>query len=273
VAARLSAGEDVVQGGIDAKNPDESWVAATSALGFFAIDVLSQKPRERLGLSASLMGTAWVARREILDEHVRGARAVTDDLETAALLALAGIRVAHEPAARVLDEKPAELAVAVRQRERWMRGRFAVVSDRWAELVGAALGKGSQPLSAEQRVRALDVAIQLAGPSLAFSSVALGALTGVELALRPWLPHSAAALLRALPASATLSTAALGFLAPVASLLARRPPARIWLAYALEPAYVLLSVPLAVWGWRRRSRADWRPTRHGASMKPERANG
>ncbi len=253
LAARLASGERIVQGFVDAKNPGAGWVPALSALGFWAMAALQQAPRERLGLSAPLMGTGWAAEIELCREELAALDSVTDDLELVARLALLGVRVAYEPAARVRDEKPDTLAQALRQRERWMRGRWAVVEEYVPRLLAAAFGRdGDRDLG--ERMRAFDACIQLAAPSVLFSGAALGAVAGVEF-------------LRLRPARATLSLslALLTFAAPLPELVAHRPPRRVWALYPLQPLYLLLSVPLSAAGFVRRGAATWRRTEHGAS--------
>src|SRR5262249_52954471 len=141
-----------------------SWVAASSALGYWAISALAQIPRERAGLSSPLMGTAFAVARDDALRFLRDGESLTDDLELGARLALEGVRVCYEHGARSLDEKPAALDVAVRQRKRWMQGRFEVAGRYLPALVRRAV---FGPGGACARVRAADVAVQLVAPSLA----------------------------------------------------------------------------------------------------------
>jgi hypothetical protein len=84
---------------------------------------LQQAPRERLGLSAPLMGTGWAARSSSA-KGARGARFGDRRSRARRRLALLGVRVAYEPAARVCDESRARSSAAPAQR--WMR-----VAGRW----------------------------------------------------------------------------------------------------------------------------------------------
>lgn len=253
---RFSLGERVVQGFVDAKNPDGSWVAASSAVGFWAIAALEQQPRETLGLSAPLMGTGWAATTEVAAREIVALDSLTDDYELGAVLATHGIRVAYEPRARVLDEKPWRLSHAIRQRERWMRGRFSVVERRLGSLVAATFGAGELGFAA--RLRAADVALRIISPSLLFSSTALGMLAVSELALAGFIPR------RVLSARASLGLAALGFVAPALAIGRFAPPRLAWLSYLLQPGYLLMSVPLGLSGLLRKQRRDWQRTAHGS---------
>jgi cellulose synthase/poly-beta-1,6-N-acetylglucosamine synthase-like glycosyltransferase len=262
LARRLAGGERIVQGFVDAMNPTASWVATASALGFWAIAAVQQEPRERLGLSAPLMGTGWAAEVELCKSELSAVDSVTDDLELVARLALLGVRVAYEPLARVRDEKPAVLSQALKQRERWMRGRWSVVERYLPRLLGAALGAGPER-SPAVRARAFDACVQLAAPSLLFTSVALGTLAGTELLLARSLPRAARMLLWAIPPPISLAISALAFAAPAPRLLQYRVPLAAWAVYPLQPLYLLLSVPLSAAGFLRRGAPTWRRTEHG----------
>lgn len=261
VAARLQAGEAVVQGLVDAKNADASWVAAASAIGFWAIDGVAQRPRERLGLSAALMGTGFVARPELFAAALAPTGALADDIEAGARLALRGVRVAYEPSARTLDEKPTARDAADGQRRRWMQGRWAA-AERWLPaLVTSALSPvESIPLG--QRARLLDVAVQMVAPSLLFTSVALGTLSGAELVARVATGSGGGAAARR-----GLALSALYFLAPAAAVARHRPAPRVWVAYFMQPAFLLRSVPLAIQGFATRAERTWTHTRHGGSRE------
>jgi cellulose synthase/poly-beta-1,6-N-acetylglucosamine synthase-like glycosyltransferase len=255
VAERLSGGERVVQGFVDSKNPDASWVAGSSALGFWAIAELAQGPRERLGLSTPLMGTGFAISLEEARRLLTTGGALTDDLDLAARLAARGIRVAYEARARTVDEKPTELRTAVAQRHRWMQGRWAVAGRHVPELLRVAFGSGDSDLGA--RLRALDVAVQLVAPSLLFTAVGLALLAGSALALAP-LARFGAPL-----SSWSLAVALVYYAVPAAGIARHRPSPRVWLCYLLQPAYLAWSLPLAVSGFVMRRGERWIRTPKG----------
>jgi len=257
IAARLAAGELVVQGFVDAKNPNASWVAAASAIGFWVIDGVVQRPRERLGLSASLMGTGVVAAPDLFVTDLAPAGALTDDLEAGARLVLRGVRVAYEPTARTLDEKPTTLGTAAGQRQRWMQGRWAT-AERWLPTLLTEALAPPQPKSPAVRFRTLDVALQLGSPSRLFTATTLGALSASELVVRTVTGIGGAAAARR-----ALSLAALYFVAPVPAVARHRPSGAVWRAYAMQPAYVLQSLPMAIKGWMARRETAWVRTGKG----------
>jgi hypothetical protein len=245
VGERLGAGEAVVQGFVDAKNADASWVAASSAIGFWVIDGVVQRPRERLGLSAALMGTGFAARPELFPEALAVEGALADDLEAGARLALRGIRVAYEPKARTLDEKPTKMEASLAQRQRWMQGRWATAG-RW---VPELLRRGK-----------LDMAVRLVSPSILFSATALGAVSGGELILRALTGAGGSDAARR-----ALLCAAGYFLFPVPGVARQRSDLQGWAAYLVQPAYLLQSVPLAVRGVIARGGERWVKTKRAVA--------
>jgi hypothetical protein len=263
VGARLATGERIVQGVVDAKNPSASWVAAASALGFWAIAAVAQAPRERLGLSTPLMGTGFAMSLADARSVLSGAASLTDDLDLGARLALSGIRVAHEPSALTLDEKPTSLAIAARQRHRWMQGRWAVAGHHLPSLLGRALGPRGGGL--RERVRLLDVAVQLVAPSLLFTAVASLLVTSALALLRPWAPPGIADAVPLAALAGSFGAGATYYFVPAFGIARFRPSPFVWLCYLVQPAYLALSGPLAASGWLMRRRQKWTRTPKGAS--------
>jgi cellulose synthase/poly-beta-1,6-N-acetylglucosamine synthase-like glycosyltransferase len=266
VGARIALGERVVQGLVDSKNPAASWVTASSALGFYAIAALAQEPRERLGLSTPLMGTGFAIRMRDALHYLGDAESLTDDLELGARLALDGVRVAYERAARTIDEKPVQLSTAVEQRQRWMQGRWAVAERYLPKLLGRALSPGGG--SAGARFRVADVAFQLVAPSLLFTAVAILMVTSVGIVLGAVLPPSFSRVAFIVPPSLSLYVGGVAYLVPALGILRMKPPAAVWPYYLLQSAYLALSAPLAVTGWLRRRGRVWKRTPKGAGAPP-----
>jgi cellulose synthase/poly-beta-1,6-N-acetylglucosamine synthase-like glycosyltransferase len=268
IAARLEAGERVVQGVVDALNPDASWVAASSALGFWAIAAVAQRPREALGLSAPPMGTGFAMELTAAVRFLGDASSLTDDLELGCRLCLDRVRVAHEPLARVFDEKPTTMSAAISQRHRWMQGRWSVAHRYFAALGARAFGPGAASFA--ERFRTADVAYQLVAPSLLFTAVALAVLSLALViivamvalgALSGSIPFDGG--FRAFGLS-SLVGALFYYVVPARGIARFRPSAKVWLCYALQPFYLVLSLPLSVSGWLTRRRRAWKRTPHGA---------
>ncbi len=123
-------GYKVVQGYIDSKNPNDSWITGSYSIAFWTANRLFQLARANLGLSNQIGGTGFCMDSETLKELGWGATCLTEDLEFTCKLVLNGHKVGWAHNARVYDEKPLTLKQSWNQRKRWMQG-FADVSSRF----------------------------------------------------------------------------------------------------------------------------------------------
>ena len=144
-----------------------------------------------------------------------------------------------------------------------MQGRWAVAARYFPKLVTRAL-LGGGDLSVAARLRSLDVAAQLISPSLLFSATALGVIACLEWLLLRFAPPAYAAAATAVAPALSLCLAAVYFVVPGLSMARLVRPARAWFYYAVQPLYLLFSVPLALTGFAARSRRGWRRTMHGS---------
>jgi cellulose synthase/poly-beta-1,6-N-acetylglucosamine synthase-like glycosyltransferase len=214
------------------------------------------------------MGTGFAMELTAAVRFLGDASSLTDDLELGCRLCLDRVRVAHEPLARVFDEKPTTMSAAISQRHRWMQGRWSVAHRYFAALGARAFGPGAASFA--ERFRTADVAYQLVAPSLLFTAVALAVLSLALViivamvalgALSGSIPFDGG--FRAFGLS-SLVGALFYYVVPARGIARFRPSAKVWLCYALQPFYLVLSLPLSVSGWLTRRRRAWKRTPHGA---------
>ncbi|MCR1933094.1 glycosyltransferase family 2 protein [Clostridium tepidum] len=127
---KMLKGYKVVQGYIDSKNPNDSWITGSYSIAFWTANRLFQLARANLGLSNQIGGTGFCMDSKILKELGWGATCLTEDLEFTCKLVLNGHKVGWAHNARVYDEKPLTLKQSWNQRKRWMQG-FADVASRF----------------------------------------------------------------------------------------------------------------------------------------------
>ncbi len=131
----FAAGARVCKSRMRAANPYASPVAGCYGLFNAAMDLIWNRPRAALGLSAKLVGTGFALRREVLEELGGwNTSTIAEDCEFAAQLAQAGIRVTWVPGAVNYDEEPLDFATSLRQRKRWVSGIMQVGRRRLGEL-------------------------------------------------------------------------------------------------------------------------------------------
>lgn len=128
--AKMLQGYKVVQGYIDSKNPDDSWIACSYSIAFWTQNRLYQLARANVGFSNQIGGTGFVVASEKLQELGWGATCLTEDLEFTCKLILNGEKVGWAHDAIIYDEKPLKLKQSWTQRKRWMQG-FADVASRY----------------------------------------------------------------------------------------------------------------------------------------------
>lgn len=121
----LAAGNKVVQGYVETKNPGDSWITANYAYMFWYTCRL-QMIRTRLGLSSWLAGTGLCISTEIIQRVGWNVKTLVDDVEYTCQLLLAGERVVFAPGAIAYDQKPVGLRDSMKQRLRWIRGQTQV---------------------------------------------------------------------------------------------------------------------------------------------------
>ena len=134
----FAAGAEVCKSRMRTANPYASPVAGCYGLFNASMDLVWNRPRAALGLSAKLVGTGFAVKREALEELGGwNTSAIAEDCEFAAQLAQAGIRVAWVPDAVNYDEAPTDFAVSLRQRKRWISGIMQVAKLRLGEMLRA----------------------------------------------------------------------------------------------------------------------------------------
>ncbi len=114
---KLLKGYKVVQGYIDSKNPDDSWITESYSISFWTVNRLFQLGRANLGLSNQIGGTGFCIETTILKELGWGVTCLADDLEFTSKLVLNGHKVGWAHNAIVYDEKPLTLKQSWNQRK------------------------------------------------------------------------------------------------------------------------------------------------------------
>jgi len=191
----LAAGHSVLQAYLGVSNPDASPVATASALSYWASNRMVQLARRNLGWTADLGGTGMCITSHALEAVGGFGTSFAEDQELGVKLFEAGHTVTWLHHLRILDEKPTDARVAVRQRSRWAAGRSQVARQHVPRLL-----RSGTPA-------AIDLAIRLAQPSRMGVAVVSALLAGASALGAPTLGFGVWVL-----ATATQVTAPIGFL-------------------------------------------------------------
>ena len=78
---RLLQGEKIIQGYLDSKNPDDTWITRSIHVGYVITNRFWQLAKHNLGLSCALGGTGMCIAVDLLRKFGWGANSLTEDLE------------------------------------------------------------------------------------------------------------------------------------------------------------------------------------------------
>lgn len=224
VRAAWEAGAAAGQARYLPRNADDSPRSRLMRLALLGFNVLRPRGRERLGLSAGILGNGFFLTRATLQAVPYRAGSVVEDLEYHLDLVSSGRRVWFLDEADVVGDMPTAAGAAQTQRTRWEGGRFRMIRTRLAGLCAAVL---------RGRLALLEPALELLLLPLAYHVMLLLALLA--------LPVAAGRLL----ALAGLAVVALHVLAAIARVGNRHDLATL----ALVPRYLawkLLLLPASL---------------------------
>ncbi|WP_238881949.1 glycosyltransferase family 2 protein [Clostridium sp. YIM B02551] len=253
-------GYKVVQGYLDSKNPNDTWITANYSISFWLSNRMFQLARSNVGLSSQLGGTGFCIKTDTLKELGWGATCLTEDLEFSCKLVLNGHKVGWAHEAVVYDEKPLTLAQSWSQRKRWMQG-FADVSSRYFfKLVKKGI--------TELNVVALDCALYSIQPILLI-------LLGIALALNLYnqfmmVPNMVIGIISFLNSANANITIYGGLIllilqilySPFILAIEKKISFKIMLYFILNPIYSLTWVPISIQGIIAKNDKEWSHTEH-----------
>jgi len=122
----LCKGQKIIQGYLDCKNPDDTWVSANFSICFWVVDHAWHLAKCNLGLSSVLGGTGMCIATDVLREHGWGATCLTEDMEFTMKALIKGVPTYWAHDAIVYDEKTLTFMQSWHQRKRWAQGHFDV---------------------------------------------------------------------------------------------------------------------------------------------------
>jgi cellulose synthase/poly-beta-1,6-N-acetylglucosamine synthase-like glycosyltransferase len=251
----LAAGHRAIQGYLDIKNPDATWVTRCIALSYYLSNRTFMRARTRLGLPATLGGTGFCLDWDVFVAHRWDPGSLADDLELTMRLILARVPVTFGWYARTYDEKPTTLRLSLRQRSRWMQGHHDVAF-RWvAKMAWQTVRRPS--------IACFDATLHLLQPMRLLVAAVCGVILGTTALLAPDLQALDGAFRFGWPAAIVAG----GFFVvhPLAVAIAERRGI-MFIKNALPVfLYSFTWIPAVVVGLVRVRRRVWVHTAHGVS--------
>lgn len=251
--AKLKQGYLSIQGYLDTKNPNDSWVTACYATAYWSMNRMWQLARYNLGLSNALGGTGLCLDFKTLKKYGWGATCLTEDLEFTMKLLLNGIKTSWAHDCKVYDEKPVLFSQTWKQRTRWLQGHWDVALRYMIPLIK----KGIR----EKKWYPIDGAIYLFQPVLITTMFFNIMITGVA-ALFPE-PIYASPLTALMPGWFWWLFGILGYCYPMLGLYLEGAPRKAYLYYITYPIYGLTWFPVTIIGlFKHGNQSEWAHTLH-----------
>ncbi|WP_010235985.1 glycosyltransferase family 2 protein [Clostridium arbusti] len=261
---KLCEGYKVVQGYLDSKNPEDTWITGSYSISFWVNNRMFQFSRSNIGISSQLGGTGCCIDTKMLEKLGWGATCLTEDLEFTCKLVSNGYKVGFAYDAVVYDEKPLTLGQSWNQRKRWMQG-YADVSGRYFLKL---LKKGIL----ERNFTAIDCAIYTIQPVL---FILMGISTVIGLGkmflsayaflfnVQPLVNNSNGGLFTTLTGAMAL---VMYLYTPFLLILDRKFNLKILLYYIILPIYAITWLPISIQGILNKNDKEWSHTLHTRSV-------
>jgi cellulose synthase/poly-beta-1,6-N-acetylglucosamine synthase-like glycosyltransferase len=187
VARHLAAGADAVQCRYRVLARTSGIRSRLMDLAFLGFNVVRPLGRDRLGLSAGVLGNGFALSTALLRAVPYEAGSIVEDLEYHLLLVKAGYRVKFADDATVFGEMPERNDAASTQRSRWEGGRLRMLLEWGPRLMRAVLAGDKT---------SIEPLLDLATLPLAYHALLVGLLAVVGSApLRWWSAAQFAVLL------------------------------------------------------------------------------
>lgn len=256
----LCKGYKVVQGYLDSKNPNDTWITGSYSISFWSSNRMFQLSRNNLGLSNQLGGTGFCIETETLKRLGWGATCLTEDLEFTCKLVLNGYKVGWAHDAVIYDEKPLTLAQSWAQRKRWMQG-FADVSSRYFWKLMKRAFTQLDPVAFDCALYSIQpIVIVLLGIAMILN---MFNAPGVVISQFKSLSDTSGNI-------AAIGAILIGLLqfiyTPFLLVLDKKLNFRVFLYYLIFPIYSATWIPISIQGILNKNNKEWSHTRHTRSI-------
>lgn len=248
--SRLCKGEKVIQGYLDSKNPNDTWISGVFSISFWVVNHIWHLAKYNIGLSSVLGGTGMCISSDVLRKFGWGATCLTEDMEFSMKVLLKGIPTTWAHEAIVYDEKPLTFMQSWHQRKRWAQGHFDVAS----RYMSSMLFEGIRT----RDIRILDGIMHLFQPYFLLLSTTFV----IASYIYNFYPFYTNIIYKILPLE-VWSVIAIGqYVFPMIVLAKIQAPFKSWLYLILYPLFVYSWIPITVIGYFYRNQRIWSHTVH-----------
>lgn len=255
--SRYQKGERVIQGYLDAKNPNDTWVSGVFAISFWVVNHVWHLAKYNLGLTSVLGGTGMCISYDLLKQHGWGATCLTEDMEFTMKTLLQGIPTTWAHDAIVYDEKPLTFKQSWNQRLRWAQGHFDVCGRYFFKILKEGIRRRDIVL--------IDALIHLVQPYFLFVSTTFVIASYVYTVV----PFYTNIFYKFLPWEVWSIIGVGQYVFPMIVLAKIHASAKSWFYLILYPLFIYSWIPITVLGWFKRNEHEWSHTAHTRSVSYE----
>ena len=249
--SRLCKGERLIQGYLDSKNPNDTWISGVFSISFWVVNHVWHLAKYNIGLSSCLGGTGMCISTDILRRHGWGATCLTEDMEFTMKVLAKGVRTTWAHDAIVYDEKPLTFKQSWNQRKRWAQGQFDVAH----RFIPKMLKEGIR----RRDIRILDGCLHLLQPHFLLISTFFVILSYVQMGLGYPLFTN---IYQFLPSS-LLTVITMGqYILPIIILAKIHVKWKAWFYLILYPVFIYSWIPIVFLGFLDRNKHEWSHTKH-----------
>lgn len=250
----LCSGERLIQGYLDSKNPEDTWVSGMFAISFWIVNHVWHLAKYNIGLSCVLGGTGMCIDTKLLKQYGWGATCLTEDMEFTMKALMENIPTTWAHDAVIYDEKPLTFKAAWNQRKRWAQGHFDVAN----RYIPKMLAKGIK----EHNVVVLDGMINLIQPYFLLVSTVFVICTYIY----NFIPFYTNILYEVLPLQVWQIIGIGQYIFPITVLWKIRASVKSWVYLLVYPVFIYSWIPITFLGWLHRNDHEWNHTIHTRSI-------
>lgn len=256
----LSSGARVIQGYIDTKNPEDSWITAAYGISYWYINRLWQLSRHNMSMANFLGGTGMCFETKLLKEMGWGATSLVEDLEFTMRSVKNGVYPRFNYDAKVFDEKPLTFKASSRQRLRWMQGHFTVARRYFFPLLWQSIK--------ERSLVKFDLALYGANVYIVLLTFLMTAIMWVDIAF--FGGPNIANIYGYLPFWLSFVAVAANILTfIVAMVLEKITYKKVYQYIILFPIYLLSWYPITFYAFFTQNNKQWSHTEHTRVVRME----
>ena len=250
----LCSGERLIQGYLDSKNPEDTWVSGMFAISFWIVNHIWHLAKYNIGLSCVLGGTGMCIDTKLLKQYGWGATCLTEDMEFTMKALMENIPTTWAHDAVIYDEKPLTFKAAWNQRKRWAQGHFDVAN----RYIPKMFWKGVT----ERNIVVLDGMINLVQPYF----LLLSTFFVISTYIYNFVPFYTNVLYDVMPIQAWQIIGVGQYIFPVAVLWKIRASSKSWLYLLAYPIFIYSWIPIVMSGFLHRNEHEWSHTLHTRSI-------